>query len=168
MALAAILAWRFAHKFLVTGIVEGSQKYDVFISYSRQHSDWVIKNIYEPLRALRKPDGDKVSIFFDRDSIGIGEAFTSKYMWAIVDSRYFIPVFSEDYYRKNHCRNEVDLAYKRSVENMITILPIAHSYDTVPQIYSHINFVDITVTPNFIEGIKETLLDADKQGEGDT
>ena len=43
-----------------------------------------------------------------------------------------------DYYRKNHCRNEVDLAYKRSVENMISILPIAHSYDAVPQIYSHI------------------------------
>ena len=33
MLIAALLCWRFAHKFLVTGVVEGSEKYDVFISY---------------------------------------------------------------------------------------------------------------------------------------
>jgi hypothetical protein len=35
-AVACILSYRFAHKFLVTGVAEGSQKYDVFISYSRK------------------------------------------------------------------------------------------------------------------------------------
>jgi len=35
MIIASFLSWRFAHKFLVTGVAEGSQKYDVFISYSR-------------------------------------------------------------------------------------------------------------------------------------
>ncbi|NNE77282.1 MAG: hypothetical protein HKN31_09445, partial [Pricia sp.] len=94
--LSALLSWRFAYKFLVTGVAEGSQKYDVFISYSRGNSDWVIRNIYEPLAEFRKPNGEKLNIFFDRDSIGIGEAFTAKYMWAIVDSRYFIPIFSEE------------------------------------------------------------------------
>ncbi|WP_149274909.1 toll/interleukin-1 receptor domain-containing protein [Pareuzebyella sediminis] len=158
MILASLLAWRFAYKFLVTGVVEGAQKYDVFISYSRGNGDWVIKNVYEPLLKFRKPNGEKLNIFFDRDSIGIGEAFTAKYMWAIVDSRYFIPIFSEEYYGKNHCRNEMDLAYKRSVEKLITILPIAFSYEAVPQIYTHVNFLDITVHRDFIEKLCNELV----------
>jgi hypothetical protein len=157
MAIAAILVWRFANKYLSTGVAEGSEKYDVFISYSHGNSDWVIKNVYEPLNAFRKPNGDKLKIFFDRDDIGVGEAFTAKYMWAIVDSRYFVPVISEEYYNKNHCRNEMDLAYKRSVEKKINILPIAFNYDCVPEIYSHINFVDVSVNKDFIKNISEEL-----------
>lgn len=157
MLVAATLAWRFAHKFLVTGVAEGAQKYDVFISYSRNHSQWVVKNVYEPLVAYRKPNGDKLNIFFDMKSIGIGEAFTSKYMWAIVDSKCFISILSEEYYGKNHCRNELDLAYKRSVEKLLSIKMIAFTFKAVPEIYTHINFVDITVNPNFIETIKQEL-----------
>ena len=157
MAIAAILCWRFAYKFLVTGIAEGSEKYDVFISYSHGNSDWVKKNVFEPLDAFRKPNGDKLSIFFDVKSIGIGEAFTSKYMWGIVDSKLFIPVMSEEYYGKNHCKNEMDLAYKRSVEKLLHIMPIAYSFDCVPEIYTHINVADITVNPNFMDAIKAEL-----------
>ncbi len=164
--LTSILSWRFAHKFLVTGIAPGSEKYDVFISYSHGNSDWVIKNIFEPLKDFRKPDGSTLNIFFDTKSIGIGEAFTSKYMWGIVDSKIFIPIISEEYYGKNHCRNEMDLAYKRSVEKLLDILPIVFSYQAVPEIYTHINFVDITVNPNFMDAVKETLLDIDRKGVG--
>ncbi len=153
MLIATLLAWRFAHKFLVTGVAEGSQKYDVFVSYSHGNSEWVKKNVMEPLRAYRKPNGDKLEIFFDEKSIGIGEAFTSKYMWGIVDSQFFIPIISEEYYKKNHCRNEMDLAYKRYVEKLLHILPIAFSYAAVPVIYNHINFSDITVNPKFMESI---------------
>ena len=155
--MAAFLSWRFAYKFLVTGIAEGAQKYDVFISYSHGNSDWVKQHVFEPLEAFRKPNGDKLSIFFDVKSIGIGEAFTSKYMWGIVDSKLFIPVMSEEYYGKNHCKNEMDLAYKRSVEKLLHIMPIAYSFKCVPEIYTHINVADITVNPNFIEAIKEKL-----------
>ena len=157
MAIASILAWRFAHKFLVTGVAEGSQKYDLFISYSHGNSDWVKKNIYEPLKDFKKPNGDKLSIFFDVKSIGIGEAFTSKYMWGIVDSKLFVPIMSEEYYGKNHCKNEMDLAYKRHVEKLIGIMPIAYTFECVPEIYTHINVAVITVVPNFIENIKEAL-----------
>ncbi len=158
MLVAALLSWRFAHKFLVTGVAEGAQKYDVFISYSRNHSEWVVKNVYEPLVAFRKPNGDKLNIFFDMKSIGIGEAFTSKYMWAIVDSKTFISIISEEYYGKNHCRNELDLAYKRSVEKLLSIKMIAFSFKAVPEIYTHINFVDITVKPDFMETLKQELV----------
>ncbi len=157
MFIATLLAWRFSYKFLVTGVAEGSQKYDVFVSYSHGNSEWVKKNVMEPLREYRKPNGDKLEIFFDEKSIGIGEAFTSKYMWGIVDSKYFIPIISEEYYKKNHCRNEMDLAYKRYVEKLLHILPIAFSYAAVPVIYNHINFADITVNPNFMENIKAEL-----------
>lgn len=158
MAIASFLSWRFAYKFLVTGVAEGSQKYDVFISYSRGQSEWVTKNVYEPLAALRKPNGDKLNIFFDVKSIGIGEAFTAKYMWAIVDAKCFIPVISEEYYKKNHCRNELDCAIKRWVEKLISIEAIAFSFSAVPEAYNSINFVDITKNPNFIDAIKEQLL----------
>jgi hypothetical protein len=158
MFIAALLAWRYAHKFLVTGIAEGGEKYDVFIRYSRGNKDWVIKNVYEPLNELRTSEGDKLNIFFDQKSIGIGEAFTSKYMWGIVDSRFFIPIISDEYYGKNHCKNEMDLAYKRSVEKLINILPIAFSYEVVPQIYTHINFSDISKNPDFFSSIKNELL----------
>ena len=158
MLVTAALSWRFAHKFLVTGVAEGSQKYDVFISYSHgQYGDWVIKNVYEPLAAFRKPNGDKLNIFFDKKSIGIGEAFTSKYMWAIVDSKYFIPVITEEYYKKNHCRNELDLAVNRSVEKRILINMIAFSFDAVPEPYRTYNYVDIKADPTFIDTIKAQL-----------
>jgi len=159
MLLAVLLTWRFAMKFLVTGVAEGAGKYDVFISYSRQHGDWVIKNLYEPLMDLRDANGKKLSVFFDRAEIGVGEAFTSKYMWAIVDSRFFIPVFSKGYYDKNHCRNEMDLAYKRSVEQKIKILPVALSEDDVPQIYSHLNYLDAKVNKSFMSEIANTLFE---------
>jgi len=164
--LTSILSWRFAHKFLVTGIAPGAEKYDVFISYSHGNSDWVVKNIFEPLKDFRKPDGDKLKIFFDTKSIGIGEAFTSKYMWGIVDSKVFIPIISEEYYGKNHCRNEMDLAYKRSVEKLLDIMPIVFSYESVPEIYTHINFLDISVNPNFMEDVQKTLVDIAKRGVG--
>lgn len=158
MVVACFLSWRFAHKFLVTGVAEGSQKYDVFISYSRGQGEWVYKNVYEPLAALRKPNGDKLNIFFDVKSIGIGEAFTAKYMWAIVDTKCFIPVISEEYYKKNHCKNELDCAVKRWVEKLLTIQAIAFSFSAVPEAYNTINFVDINKDPNFIETIKKQLL----------
>ena len=157
MGISAVLCWRFAHKFLVTGVAEGAQKYDVFISYSHGNSDWVKENIFEPLNDFRKPNGDKLNIFFDVKSIGIGEPFTAKYMWGIVDSKVFIPIMSEEYYGKNHCKNEMDLAYKRFVEKLIHIMPVVFSYDCVPEIYTHINFLDINVIPDYIQKIKDEL-----------
>ena len=164
IVLAAILAWRFALKFLVTGIAEGRGKYDAFISYSRQNSEWVTKNVYEPLKAMRKADGSPLAVFFDRTEIGIGEAFTTRYMWAIVDSRFFIPIFSEDYYGRKHTRNEMDMAYKRWVEKKIVILPVAHTAQRVPEIYSHLNYVDAQANPRFIEDIQKALLGAPAEG----
>jgi len=158
IALAGLLAWHFALKFLVTGVAEGSDKYDVFISYSRQHGDWVVKNLLEPLKAMRKADGSPLSIYFDKESISIGEPFTTKYMWAIVDSRYFLPVFSPEYYGKPHCRNEIDLGYKRYVDKRMALLPVALTLDAVPPIYTQLNILIVDQNPTFIEDIRKRLL----------
>ncbi len=155
---SAGLCWRFALKFLVTGIAEGSQKYDVFISYSHgPQAEWVEKNVYEPLAAYRKPNGDKLNIFFDKKSIGIGEAFTSKYMWAIVDTKYFIPVVTDEYYGKNHCKNELDLAVNRYVEKLININMLAFNFEAVPTPYRTFNYIEIGKNANFIDIITSKL-----------
>jgi hypothetical protein len=158
IVVAGILAWQFTLKFLVSGVADSSGKYDAFISYSRQQSDWVVKNVYEPLKAMRKADGTPLNVFFDRTDIGLGETFTTKYMWAIVHSQFFIAIFSEDYYGRNHCRNEMDLAYKRLVEKKITILPIEVASGAVPPIYSTLNCMDARANPRFIEDIERALL----------
>jgi hypothetical protein len=163
IVLAAVLGWHYASKFVASGAAEGSGTYDVFISYSRAHGDWVAKRLYEPLSAARGPDGKPLRIFFDRKSIGIGEAFTSKYMRAIVDSLVFVPVFSADYYRKNHCRNEMDLAFKRNVDQRLRIAPIALEAGAVPEIYTVLNFVDVSARPDFIEELLQAILAA-RQG----
>ena len=143
---AAFLAWRFAHKFLVTGIAEGSGKYDVFISYSFGDSAWVKEKLYLPLKELKKPDGSKLSIFFAENSIEIGELFVSKYMKAIVNSKLFIPVMSKEYYKKNHCKNEMDLAVKRKIEELINICILAFDYNYVPAEFTNMLLIAVSYT----------------------
>lgn len=158
MLWAALLAWHFTKQFLVLGIMEGSGEFDVFISYSRSKSDWVKTNLYNPLKDFNKPDGSKLKIFFDEDEIGIGEHFTTKYMRSIIDSKLFIPVMSEDYYKKNHCRNEMDIAIKRKVEKLIGIFMIAFDYKCVPEEFTHINFVDLNKGTDFMSLLEKELI----------
>ncbi len=159
--LAGALAYHYALKFLVTGMAEGSGKYDVFISYSRQQGDWVVANILEPLKAMRKADGSPLAIYFDKESISIGEAFTTKYMWAIVDSRFFLPVFSPEYYGKMHCRNEMDLGYKRAMDKRVALLPVALTLSAVPPIYAHLNIAIADQNAAFFDGLRKRLLEPD-------
>ena len=89
-------------------------------------------------------------------------------MWAIVDSAFFIPVFSKNYYGKNsHGRNEMDLAYKRAVEKKLTMLPITHDFAAVPEIYDHLNFFDINEQADFFDEIEANILgDSQQKGVG--
>ncbi|NNK75531.1 MAG: toll/interleukin-1 receptor domain-containing protein [Maribacter sp.] len=158
MLWAAVLSWHFAKKFLVTGIMDGGNLYDVFISYSHGDSIWVKRNLFTPLSEITKPEGGRLKIFFDEKSIGIGELFTTKYMRGIVDSKLFIPVMSQEYYNKNHCRNEMDLAVKRHVEKKMNLCILALDYEYVPEEFRNINFVDINQNGNFISRIKQEVV----------
>ncbi len=162
MLWAAVLSWHFTKKFLVTGIMEGGDIYDVFISYSHGDSAWVKKNLYGPLANFTKPDGKSLNIFFDENSIGIGELFTTKYMRSIVDSKMFIPVISKEYYHKNHCINEMDLAVKRHVEKLMDMCIVALDYKYVPEEFTNINFVDVSQQENFMSKLKDEITKEDK------
>ena len=156
MFVTAILAWRYSVKFLVTGVVEGSGKYDVFISYSHAESKWVKKNIYGPLSEIRTKDNKPLNIFFDEKSIGLGEAFTMKYMNGIVDSKFFLPVFSKDYKDRNHCWNEMEVGYKRYIEKLMKYIPVAMKYEYIPDAFTKDNLIIADGSdPEFFKRIKE-------------
>lgn len=157
MAVAAFLTWRFALKFLVMGIIEGGEVYDVFISYSHNDYDWVKNKLYLPLSEFKKKDGRPLKIFFDEKSIGLGEQFTIKYMKGIADSKVIIPVISETYNVKNHCQNELNMAIKRSVEKLMIMTPLTFDFNIVPQILTHIIILDVNQNKDFIEKLKAEL-----------
>ena len=50
------------------------------------------------------------------------------------------------------------MAYKRSVEKKIVILPVAHTAQGVPEIYSHLNFVDAQAILDLSRQIRNALL----------
>ncbi len=160
---ASFLAWRFANKFLVTGIIEGSGKYDVFISYSFGDSRWVKQFLHNPLSKLKKSDGSKLEIFFAEQSIQIGELFVSKYMKAIVNSKLFIPVMSREYYNKNHCKNEMDLAVKRKIEELLNIYILAFDYKYVPDEFTNMLLIDINKRNDFMTPIQDEIMKIDKK-----
>jgi hypothetical protein len=161
---AALLAWHFTKKFLVTGIMDGGEVYDVFISYSFGDSTWVKQNLFNPLNEFKKPDGEKLKIFFAEKSIGIGELFTTKYMRAIVDSKLFVPVMSQEYYKKNHCRNEMDLAVKRKIEKLINICIVTFDYKYVPEEFTNILLLDVKQQSNFMKTLQNEMVN-EKQNQ---
>lgn len=158
--LTTLLTWHYALKFMLPAIVDGTGKYDVFISYSHAESDFVHNKVYLPLAAAKDANGEPLSIFYDQKSIGVSAEFTSKYMWAIANSKWFLPVFSKGYYDRNHCRNEVHLAYKRYVEDKIEISGVATGFDedTVPSIYSGLNLGDAMNNEKFMERIISEII----------
>lgn len=64
---------------------------------------------------------------------------------------------SEEYYGKNHCKNEMDLAHKQATVKMLKVLPLAFSYEAVPEIYQSCLYADVKANPNFMDDIKEAL-----------
>ena len=76
-------------------------EYDVFISYARTPKNlaWVKANVYEPLLKLQKADGSAFRVFFDQRSIEPGEDWFAKLALAIEGSRFFLPVYTADYFQ---------------------------------------------------------------------
>lgn len=157
IVVTALLSWRYALKFLVLGIIEGGGVYDVFISYSHNDYDWVKKNLYLPLAEFKKEDGKKLKIFFDENSIGLGEFFTRKYMRGIADSQVIIPVISKSYNVKNHCQNELNIAVTRKVEKLMEMFIVTFDFKIVPPELNTILLLDVSQKENFIEELKAEL-----------
>ena len=139
-------------------------EYDVFISYSHEPNNmaWVENKVYEPLAKAVKTDGSKLKIFFDKKNIEVGETWYSKMIDAIYVSRFFVPVYSDDYFQKEYCKAEMQHAATiRSEGNEKFVLPIARNLKEIPNLYRLINYVNAEEQPDFIDNIIKKILDDD-------
>lgn len=118
------------------------ERKDIFISYSRNHITWVKNNLYTPL--VDKFGNDKV--FFDMHSISPGISWLSALGNAVKLCRVFIPVYSEDYFRKDFCRWEMELAMQRDPTcSKGLFLPIIIDNVEIPFQFSLINALNALV-----------------------
>jgi len=162
MFLTSIFIWQYKKIYIKRGLIEGNKTYDVFISYSRSQTKWVKNNLYNSLKGFRNSEDKKINIFFDEESIPEGELFHSYYRDAIINSKLFLPIFSEDYFNKNHCMEELKLALFRVTEtkgsdNELKIYPLAFNIDKVPAQYRDRNITLIDDENTFMKKLKETL-----------
>ena len=129
--------------------------YDVFISYSRtpENALWVTQNVYQPLHNFRGLDGRPLRVFFDTENIKTGASWYATLVEAINNSRYFIAIYSGDYFDKGFCRFEMERAAIKRVHQSDFIIPILREPVTVPSEYDHIQFDDARTNPDFMATI---------------
>jgi hypothetical protein len=109
--------------------------YDVFISYSRtdpQHVAWVREQLVKPLEAARKPDGEPFTVFLDSEDLHPGEAWLQRLYQAIDASRFFVPVYSADYFQKDYCQRELAHALRRQRANATFIVAVDVAGQKIP------------------------------------
>lgn len=139
--------------------VEELPAYDVFISYARtpENLTWVKENIYERLLKEQSADGSELRIFFDQRSIEPGVDFYEKLALAIQGSRFFLPVYTSDYFTRDFCKFEIQRAALRHVKLGDFINPIAREAVKIPTQYDHINYLDIHSAPDFMDRLMERI-----------
>lgn len=157
MLLASIFIWQYKRIFIKRNQIEGGAIYDVFISYSRAHKDWVNNNVLIPLKSYKKPDGSKLNIFFDKNSIPAGSDFFKKIKNGIINSKMFIPIVSEDFFDRDYCEEEWSNADNRRVIKKIDFFPIALKFEYVPEEHHSIGWVDASTHPEFIKDLLNIL-----------
>jgi len=145
-------------------------EYDVFISYARtsENLEWVKASLYEELQKLRKADGSKLRVFFDQRGIEPGEDWYRKLALAIEGSRFFIPVYTSDYFSRAFCQFEMKRAAPRHESLGDFIIPIARDDVEVPTQYDHIHYIDVRSDPDFMDRVIERIrksIRVSKKGE---
>jgi hypothetical protein len=113
----------------------------------------VEENVLAPLSRVRTAEGKPLRIFFDRQSIKIGYTWYTTLVEGVYGSRFFVPIYSEDYFDRPFCRDELDIAMLRQVGAEAFILPIARRVDGIPTRYARVQFVDANKEPDFIESV---------------
>lgn len=129
--------------------------YDVFVSYAHDPADnkaWVRKEIVEPLAALRHADGSPYRVFFDDSSIKVGKRWKAEIELALLGARCFVPVYSERYFERPYCREEIEIADQLRVEGRLRMYPVARTVENIPELYLRkVQYLDARNNPGFIE-----------------
>lgn len=128
--------------------------YDVFISYAHQDKAWVIEHVFTPFRNATLPNGKKLSLFFDTSSLRSGTAWQSKLALAIDGSRFFVPVYSETYFKQPYCRFEIMRALRkwiRAGEESRCVLPIVLGHPKIWAAVDDIQALRIDDHPDLVQ-----------------
>ncbi len=131
--------------------------YDVFISYAHDEGAWVFEHVYTPLRDARLSDGRPLSIFFDTSTIRFGTGWLDKMCLALDASRFIVPVYSEVYFRKPYCIEEIKRAYRKWImaggAQSRCVLPIMRGHAKVLQTVDPIQYESIDDNEHLVEEI---------------
>lgn len=145
--LGATFAWLGARRWvadeqvrreLTQGGEERAVQYDVFVSYAHDPADnkaWVKSAIVAPLAALRHADGTPYRVFFDEAAIKVGRQWKTEIELALLGTRCFVPVYSERYFERPYCREEIELADQLRIEGRLRMFPVARDIEQVPERY---------------------------------
>jgi len=162
-ALGSTFAWFVARRWVANEQVrremaesgeERAVQYDVFVSYAHDPSEnkaWVKSTIVAPLVALRHADGTPYRIFFDEAAIKVGRQWKTEIELALLGTRCFVPVYSERYFERPYCREEIEIADQLRIEGRLRMLPVARAVEGVPERYLRkVQYIDARANPKFM------------------
>jgi TIR domain len=137
---------------LERGAEEQAIAYDVFISYAHdpiENREWVRRHVAAPLSGLRHADGRPIRIFFDERSIEAGRQWKREIELALLGTCCFIPIYSERYFDRPYCREEIELADQLRIEGRLDFVPIARVTTGIPERYLRkVQYLDASVELN--------------------
>ena len=170
--LGAAFAWLGARRWiadervrreLTQGAEERAVQYDVFISYAHDPAEnkaWVKSAIVAPLVSLRHADGTPYRVFFDEAAIKVGRQWKTEIELALLGSRFFVPVYSERYFERPYCREEIEIADQLRIEGRLRMFPVARAAENVPERYLRkAQYLDARANPEFIGELIEQITD---------
>lgn len=124
---------------------------DVFISYPQVRRQWVIENVYEPLKEWRTAE----RVFLDMEAIQVGAGWLATLAEAVDECRVFLPVYCPEFFRSEFCQWELQLAVKRDpIGAKRIVVPMMIEHVPLPQYCSLIQHTDATEM-----NVKERIVD---------
>ena len=140
--------------------------YDVFISYAHEEGAWVSENVAAHFRNARLPDarlpeGRKLKIFFDTESIHYGAAWQDTISLAIDHSRFVVPVYSETYFSRPYCCFEIKRAHLNWINagsDSRIVLPIMRGKPKILSTVRDIQATSIDEVPDLVQQIVSEIV----------
>ncbi|HTU70158.1 MAG TPA: TIR domain-containing protein [Candidatus Baltobacteraceae bacterium] len=161
MLLAAVLCgvWGARMEFEVLQQIGGdptreAYDWDVFISYAHEEMDWVVANVYEPLKRAQPANGRALKIFFDKNSIRYAAVWQDNIVHSIAGSRFVVAVFSEVYFSRPYCNWEIRRAYRKLIDRGLdsrVVFGVMRGKVAVPKAIDDIQYESIEDNPGLMD-----------------
>jgi len=131
-------------------------EYDVFFSYRRhpQSVFWHDRVRKELSFWLDTATGQSIRIFFDQQSIDLGERFEERIGGALKTSKCMVAILSPDYFKSPWCRAEISTFLAR--QDRIIVAASFHDGQSFPPDTKKIQYADFNAYANVMPGFWET------------